>query len=84
MSKEAFKRSWDRLSGQMDETEELCVEAAEKQDRGEELTETERRRLEAWDRVGRERWRKTPRLLAKIRKAAKIAARNERRMRGNG
>ena len=81
MSKEAFRRAYAEMANQMDEIESRCVEAAEKAERGEELTDTERYRLKIWDLAGRKRWRNTPRLQVRIRRAAKMAARNERRKR---
>jgi len=81
VSREEVRVAYDTLAAELDRIEARCIAIEVKEQAGEELTDEEQQTLNQWDAEGRTRWRKNPRVLAKVRRTAKMAARNARRRR---
>lgn len=75
--KERFQVAYDKMAKMLDDCDAQCFELDRKEAAGEAMTSEEEIEHEQWKKEGRIPWRQKPELVAKIRKAAKKAARNE-------
>ena len=66
-----------QYAAELDRREAECMRIDDKNRRGETLTKDERDVLTRWEAEGRKPWREDGHVIARLRKAARLAAKND-------